>query len=144
MITTLKTCFKCGAEKPRTEFYKHSKMADGHLNKCKLCTKIDVKERRRTDPKVQEYDRKRGSRQSKGYLKEYREKYPNKYKAHNKVNNALRGGKITKPDKCSCCDSDFAVVAHHDDYLKPLEVRWLCQICHLRWHSEHGEALNAS
>jgi len=60
-----KKCFKCGSKKPLSEFYKHSQMKDGHLNKCKECTKSDVKETRiaRIDY-YRAYDRKRGSRKA--------------------------------------------------------------------------------
>ena len=138
----MKSCFKCGAVKPLSEFYKHKKMADGHLNKCKDCTKTDVKTRRKVNPAVQEYDRKRGSRQTLEIVRAYRLANPNKYKAHNKVNNAIRDGKLIKLDKCEECMSDLQVEEHHDDYSKPLEVRWLCSRCHSLWHVEHGEALN--
>lgn len=135
-----KRCFKCGEEKPLSEFYKHPRMADGHLGKCKSCTKEDVRQRRLENPAVQEYDRKRGSRQSKDYLRKYREENPAKYAAHTAVNNAIRDGKLVKQTSCEECSSEFAVEGHHDDYTKPLEVRWLCALCHRRWHALHGEA----
>lgn len=38
-----KKCFKCKKVKNIDEYYKHSEMRDGHLNKCKTCTKTDNK-----------------------------------------------------------------------------------------------------
>lgn len=40
-----KICFRCGIKKPLTEFYAHKGMRDGHLNKCKDCTKADSAKR---------------------------------------------------------------------------------------------------
>lgn len=145
MITTLKTCFKCGEEKPYSEFYKHSKMADGHLGKCKTCTKRDVIDNRQLKVGYyREYDRQRGSRQSYSYTAEYRATYPNKYAAHCAVNNAVRDGKLVKPSACEVCGFGGHIVGHHDDYSQPLVVRWLCQPCHTAWHKAFGEGKNAT
>lgn len=140
----MKKCFKCLSEKPETEFYKHSGMTGGLMGKCKECTKLDAKNRRMTNPKVQEYDRLRGNRQSAEYLRGYRARFPKKYKAHCKVGYMVKSGKLTNPGSCESCGSTMYVQAHHDDYDKPEVVRWLCSICHRRWHSDNGEALNAT
>jgi len=59
----MKKCFKCGLEKELSEFYPHKQMGDGHLNKCKECTKLDEKNRvklLRKNPEYIESERKRG------------------------------------------------------------------------------------
>jgi hypothetical protein len=38
-----KHCYKCHKFLPLMAFHKHPKMADGHLNKCRDCTRIDRK-----------------------------------------------------------------------------------------------------
>ena len=56
----MKKCFKCNIEKELTYFYKHSQMGDGHLNKCKDCTKIDTKKNRKENlDYYRDYDKKR-------------------------------------------------------------------------------------
>ncbi len=55
-----KKCFKCGIRKNRSEFYKHPKMGDGYLGKCKKCTKKDASEYRKNNhEKVKKYDQQR-------------------------------------------------------------------------------------
>jgi hypothetical protein len=55
-------------------------------------------------------------------------------RAHKKVAKALKRGLI-KVTPCEDCGYDGPrLVAHHDDYTKPLEVHWLCQSCHRKWH----------
>jgi hypothetical protein len=58
---------------------------------------------------------------------------PHIKKAKNAVNNALRDGKIKKPDKCDKCGSTDALSAHHHkgyDKKHWLDVQWLCRDCH--------------
>ena len=151
-MTKEKPCFKCGETKPLSAFYKHPKMADGHVNKCKECNKRDVRENRalRLDYYV-EYDRLREKTPKRAKSKK---KYQQIWKQHNKIKlaahtilgNALRIGTVKKSDACSECGSCSLthghIHGHHDDYAFPLVVRWLCPQCHRKWHKENGPGAN--
>lgn len=138
----MKKCFKCNNEKPLSEFYRHAGMKDGHLNKCKLCTKKDVRLDRANSPNAREYDRKRwrenALRRKKmiDRAKEWRKKNSLGYKAHYSVSNAIRDGRL-KRMPCEVC-GEKRVHAHHDDYSMPLNVRWLCPAHHQQLHHDEG------
>lgn len=46
---------------------------------------------------------------------------------------AIRKG-ILKKMPCEVCRTEIDVQAHHDDYTKPFDVRWLCRKHHLEHH----------
>lgn len=140
-VAMLKVCFECKKEKDKNEFYKNNRMPSGYVNKCRECTKKSVAKHRLNNlDKIRAYDRERGNRQSSDYLKDCRRKFPNKYRATTMVNNATRSGKLFM-EPCEVCGAK-KTVGHHDDYLKPLNVRWLCQAHHKQWHAKNGEGLN--
>lgn len=63
----MKTCFKCKIEKPLDQFYKHKKMPDGHVNKCKDCNKKDVLKNYLSNSKNEEWNEKERIRQREKY-----------------------------------------------------------------------------
>lgn len=64
------------------------------------------------------------------YKKRFRAKHPEKAAAHDAVFDALRGGRLVRPSVCDQCGVVCRPQGHHDDYTKPLSVRWLCRPCH--------------
>ena len=74
--------------------------------------------------------------------------------ARHKVGDAIRTGKLTRPACCSNCgapdwpmkDGRSSIQAHHHmGYDKPLEVEWLCVLCHNKITPQPwGEAAGAA
>ena len=62
----------------------------------------------------------------------FRKKFPKKYAAYNAVVTAIRNKTLIRKI-CEICGVKNTH-AHHDDYNKPLDVRWLCDLCHVRLH----------
>ena len=149
----MKVCRECNVEKHLSEFYKHDRMADGHLNKCKFCVKKIVhKHREKNIEQIRLYDKQRatlphrvksrseyaktenGKKSKQKAMKLYVERYPMKKAAHTLISNAVRDGRLKRQFECSVCKSTQKIEAHHDDYTKPFDVRWLCEKCHKNWH----------
>ena len=119
--------------------------------RCSVCKEIKEKEafalcrtngRQTTRKECHSRYNKEHYRKKKKVFKERDRNYSkNKGKAKSAVGLAIKKGKLTRQpcEKCGAEKTD----AHHDDYAKPLEVRWLCRSHHIQWHVDNGEALNA-
>ena len=59
-----------------------------------------------------------------------REKFPEKTRARRLVRQALKTGKLVKPDQCEQCGNWTDVEAHHEDHSRPYLIYWLCDECH--------------
>ena len=154
MNSKTKTCKDCQVNKKLDSFYTHNQTADGYLNKCKDCVKSRInKYRWKNIDKIREYDRNRPNAlersreynrrikedidryiQIKNWKRDWDKKNKQKKDAHKLVSVALKKGELIKPDFCSVCANSERIEGHHDDYSKPLEVRWLCHICHRQYH----------
>ena len=157
----MKHCGSCGTDKPEDQFPKRAASKDGLAAKCKDCQRVYDKARANNPGRVkarQEYAKteqgkaaatraKRSwAERNKGKVQDstrrYRDSNPNKARAHGMVGYAIKRGNL-HPEPCEVCGQASPVHAHHDDYAKPLNVRWLCPDHHKAWHAEHGEGLNA-
>lgn len=136
----IKECCRCHEIKPKSEFRKYWKH-DKYLctnSDCKSCEvkrsteysknhaqwRLDINKKYRQTPKGKEALKRRTIN--------YRLNNLEKQYAWNKVQRAIRDGKINRMpcQECGNPKSD----AHHQDYSKHLEVIWLCKICHVKLH----------
>lgn len=69
-------------------------------------------------------------------IKAWSQRNPEKKSAHNAVSHALKTGKIEKRP-CELCGASNAQ-AHHADYSKKLDVKWLCYRCHKKEHRKYA------
>lgn len=84
--------------------------------------------------------------QARKYRAENRERYREQWKKDNRTYRATEAGKlknkarIKRHDKgipsesCEVLNCNIIGESHHDDYTKPLEIRWLCKIHHEEHH----------
>ena len=148
------TCKICGKCSDVAEFYA------GVTSRCKSCHKEAVRENRkqnaekykaydaerfRKDPKVRErHKRYQSTPEGKASInaskKRWMQNSPEKRAAHVILGNAVRDGRVEKPsvcEKCGCFEPNSRKIhAHHEDYAFPMNVIWVCAMCHKDIHRQ--------
>lgn len=119
------TCNPCRAKRERDR----RETPTGRANYRKACQKYYAKNIEFFAEKTARY-----FRENPGYMKDYRGKHPVEAAARHMVNAAIGTGKLVRPDSCEACGQEAKIQAHHDDYSRPHDVRWLCVPCHAEHH----------
>jgi ribosomal protein S27AE len=123
---------------PTEAFSRSAQTKDGLRGQCRECVSKRAKrvyqenrpagedlERRRA--RAREW-REENMERHQANTMAYRQRNPDRKAAQNAVYYAVRGGELVR-QPCEVC-GDPHVHAHHDDYTKRLEVRWLCSKHH--------------
>ena len=50
--------------------------------------------------------------------------------ARKALSEAVRTGRLQRPEVCERCGGSGPIEGHHADYSRPLDVEWLCVPCH--------------
>ena len=123
----MKACKSCGNIKPLDQFYRQRGMADGHRNECKDCRREAVTSNRNERiEQYRAYDRERSAT---------RVRDPQKIRAKTAVLHAIRSGTLIR-QPCEVEGCSAKAEGHHEDYSKPLVVRWRCRRHHMELHRE--------
>ena len=137
--TSMKVCSKCGVEKNFQEFYPVWNRPNGswYSSACKECCRADARKKYRADPSFRQRCLETASRVQKDNPKKYgahknasRRRMRSKAAVRQLTQRVINDGRLTRRP-CEKCGAKAQ--AHHDDYKKPLDVRWLCP----KHHGEH-------
>jgi len=148
----MKPCKKCERVLPLDRFHRNARRKDGHDCSCKACMMAykkahaatpkakatravyALKSRKQRNRRLKKW-RQKNRKKLAAIQRRYRERHRQRYLARTTLSNAIRDGKIIR----LCCEvCGKRGEAHHPDYSKPLEVRWLC-----KRHHEEVHALSA-
>lgn len=138
-----KKCNTCGLFKYLENDFYWDSFNQKYESQCKRCRLIKQKTKQRQTYNPQKererYLKRKERGEFDGRWKKWKEKYPEKYKARYTLRNAVKLGKIKKGICEIDNDCNGRIEGHHNDYSKPLIVRWLCQ----KHHKLHHYPLNS-
>lgn len=122
-----KICAMCGVHLTEENFGSRTIGGLSH-HICRECNTGRAKKYRRT--------LKGGNNTRRISMEQYR-KFIDKAPARAKLNRAVKENKIKRPEVCEVClTKNNRIHGHHTDYSRPLDVIWLCPLCHKKRHQE--------
>jgi hypothetical protein len=140
-------CTRCGEVRLVEEFPPHKKTRDGRNSICRACLRRMAREYRRRN---QEHYRRiaRESRRRHYFPGKFAALSPEeaaKCRSRDAAKQALKSGRLRRPDRCQACgrppSPTLRIEMHHPDYSRPLDVVFLCSLCHGQAHQRFVDEL---
>jgi hypothetical protein len=127
--TQEKRCPRCLETKARDQFGRRG--ANGVQPYCRPCSTLNVAD----------WLKRPGNRERhNANIVASKQRTPERTVARKVVSNALATGRLFRGSCVVGSDCAGPVQAHHDDYSKPLDVRWLCRKHHEALHHQEVAA----
>jgi hypothetical protein len=164
--SSLRRCARCSESKPLSAFY-YVKRASGKSRYgayCRPCVTAAHREwRTKNRERVLDGERRwraENSEHLSEQTRQWRARNPEAFAASSRawkvrnpeririqqrasfhVQQALKQGTLVRPSTCATCGKGGSITAAHNDYSRPLDVRWLCRSCHSRWDRAEPKTL---
>lgn len=100
----------------------------------KRAEKRHTEDQREKERQRQREWRKKNPTKAGTTVSQWKKRNPQKSSSHSLVCWAVKSGVLKRPEDCMECGKKCKPHAHHEDYSKPLDVIWICKICHGKKH----------
>jgi hypothetical protein len=131
-------------DKAKINYYLEWEKRREQAKKSYECHKLKIAEKRAKIRHTEEGRAKNRERQREWHKKNatkagtissnWKKRNPEKSAAHSLVCWAVKSGLIKREEKCQECGKECKTQAHHLDYAKPIDVQWICRVCHGEKH----------
>ncbi len=157
--SSMKTCPKCNKAKPLSAYSKNRTQYDGYCGRCKTCVSAYQKAYQKTDIYLSKqrayrktkrgrevhrkalaryYQSEKGRASRRIASQKFRKNHPDRTIANSSVAEAVKAGRIPRPDSlnCCCCYEPAKQYHHYLGYNKKqrLDVKAVCVKCHTKIH----------
>ena len=140
-------CTRCGEVRLVEEFSPDKKNRDGRNSVCRSCRRRRERAYWRRHPehcrRIARESQRRNYRP--GNQAAHSPEEAAKVRSRNAAKRALASGRLRRPDRCQACgqppSAALRIEMHHPDYARPLDVVFLCSLCHGRAHQRFADEL---
>jgi len=144
-------CNRCGEWFPKEGFYEDKRAKKwgirGVCKKCHSIISIETRDKDKARKHAREWQQTSGYRHRPEVMERERRRalirnHSLEARCRAIFNRAVKEGILQRPEYCPICGKKKKIEGHHDSYFRPLEVKWMCSLCHAEYHRRLRDGSN--